>query len=269
MRKSDYDIRRSALFLVMAMIIVMFLSPSCNDGNGCIDGSGGTVLVELDLAPFHSILTESSFEVRIEQGPEQSVVVEGKQNIISDITTEVSDGIWLISLTGDCYNDLDIVINIIIPTLKLIESTGADRVILNSFDSLDQVQILVSGSGRFFQSGVLDISDQLTIQSTGSGEMTANFNSALLNVLVSGSGNVNLSGTTDAQTISMTGSGSYFAFDMTSNSCIIDNSGAGNAEVSVENELDVKISGSGNVSYKGDPSITSSLTGSGKLIDAN
>lgn len=269
MRQSKHISYLPIIFIAFASVASVFLFQSCDNGNGCIDGSGGTVTAELNLQPFHSIIAESDFEIRIEQGTEQLVEVDGQQNIIDDITTEVSDGIWLITLPGKCYNNLDIVIRITIPTLKSIESAGVDRVILNSFDSLDQLTILVSGAGRFFQSGVLDISDRLTVQSTGAGETTANFNSSHLEVLVSGSANVNLSGTTNSQTISMPGSGNYFAFDLTSNSCTIDNSGAGNAEVSVENELVVKISGSGNVSYKGNPAITPTITGSGVLIDAN
>ncbi len=269
MKQATYTSYTSRIVLAFTSILILFLTPSCDNGNGCIDGSGGTVTAELDLQSFHSIIAQSDFEIRIEQGTEQLVEVDGQQNIINDITTEVSDGIWLISLTGNCYNNLNIVIRITIPTVKSIESAGVDRVILNSFDSLDQLSILVSGAGRFFQSGVLNLSDQLTVQSTGSGEITANFNSERVEVMISGSENVNLSGTTNSQTVDMPGAGSYFAFGLASNSCTIDNTGAGNAEVSVEDELVVKISGSGNVSYKGDPMITSTVTGSGKLIDAN
>jgi len=260
---------RSVLFVIIAAFCTLFLLPSCDDGNGCIDASGGIVTVELDMEPFHSIITESAFEIQIEQGSEQIVEIDGHANIIDDIPLIVSDGIWLITLTGECYNSLDIVVRITLPAIKSIESTGADLVILNSFDSLDLLEVLVSGSGRFFQSGVLNLSDKLTLKSTGAGEMTANFNTERLDVLISGAADMNLSGTTTSQTVSMTGSGNYFAFGLTSNSCVIDNSGAGNAEVFVKDELDVRISGSGNVSYKGTPTITQLITGSGNLIDAN
>jgi hypothetical protein len=39
--------------------------------------------------------------------------------------------------------------------------------------------------------------------------------------------------------------------------------------VTVDNDLDITISGSGDVFYKGHPDINSSITGSGKVIDAN
>jgi Putative auto-transporter adhesin, head GIN domain len=267
MRNSGFYSTASAIIISVAMMSCL-LTTSCNN-NGCTKGSGGIVFVELDLEPFHTIFTENDFQVRIEQGSEQKVEVEGQQNIINEITTVVSDGIWLISLTGDCYENIDIVIRITIPTIQSIESTGADQVILNSFDSLDQLTVLVSGSGQFFQSGVLTLSDRLTLLSTGAGEMTANFITQRLEVVSSGSANMNLSGAATSQTVAVSGSGDYSAFGLTSNLCVIESSGSGNAEVTVSDEFEVNISGSGNVSYKGNPTITSNITGTGRLIDAN
>lgn len=269
MRQYKYTWHRPAILVALSMAFTIFLLPSCDNGNGCIDGSGGIISVPLNLNSFHSIVAESVFEIQIEQGTEQLVVIEGQQNIIDHISTIVSDSIWLISLTGECYNELDIVVKITLPTIKSIESIAADRVILNSFDNLDQFTVLVSGSGRFFQSGVLNISDRLVVESTGSGEIKANFDAERLDVLISGSADVILTGTTNSQAVTLSGSGSYLAFDLTSRICTMDNSGSGNAEVFVEDELQVKISASGNVSYKGSPTINSMITGSGKLIDAN
>ena len=265
---------RSRMFTIVnaatiATVSTLILFVACNDGNGCIDGSGAIITVEKELEPFHSVITGSVFDVLFEQGAEQQVLIEGQQNIIDDITTEVSDGIWLISLTGTCYNNLDIVIHITLPTIKSIESTGSDRVILNSFDSLETLGIFVSGSGRFFQSGTLNVANKLTLQSTGSGEMTANFNSTSVEALMSGSGDMTLSGATIKQTVAVAGSGNYFAFALNSDTCAINNSGSGNAEVFVDSVLDVIISGSGNVSYQGNPKVIESITGSGQLINAN
>lgn len=261
--------RQTALLLAITLFVSTLMLPSCDDGNGCISGSGGIVTKVLNIGPFHSIIAESDFEIRLEQGTEQLVEVDGHENIIGDITTEVSDNIWMISLTGECYNSLDIVVRITLPTIKSVESNGADRVILNSFDSLDQLTLISSGAGPFFQSGVLNVSDRLEIQNTGSGDMAANFSTPRLEVSMTGSGSIHLTGDAISQTVGISGSGLYSAFDMASNICVIEHSGSGNAEVLVEDDLDVKLTGSGNISYKGNPTITSMVTGSGQLIDAN
>jgi len=51
--------------------------------------------------------------------------------------------------------------------------------------------------------------------------------------------------------------------------CYITSTGIGDCEVNVIHILNVTISGVGNVYYKGNPTITSNITGLGQLIDVN
>jgi hypothetical protein len=268
MQARDMNLRRYLLVIAIAFSCLA-ITPSCNDDNGCKPGSGGIVIRELTLQPFNNVIAPASFQVRIEQGSEQSVEAEGHENIINDISTKVTDGVWVVSLIGDCYKDFDLTVRITLPVLEAVENSGSGDVILNSFDSLDQLTLLVSGSGQMFQSGVLNVSDLLTLQNSGSGAMTANFNTQRTDALLSGSGDIKLSGTTTSQSVVLSGSGSYSTFGLMSNICVMNSSGSGNAEISVSDELDANLSASGNISYKGMPTITSNVTGSGRLIDAN
>jgi hypothetical protein len=70
-------------------------------------------------------------------------------------------------------------------------------------------------------------------------------------------------------TILLTGVGNVSAFDLEVGTCYITITGVGDCEVNVKDQLDVSISGVGNIHYIGNPSITSSITGMGALIDAN
>jgi hypothetical protein len=73
----------------------------------------------------------------------------------------------------------------------------------------------------------------------------------------------------DALTILLTGVGQVKAFDMRVGNCYVASSGVGDCEVFVLDNLDVTITGVGNVYYKGNPTISSSITGLGQLINAN
>ena len=73
----------------------------------------------------------------------------------------------------------------------------------------------------------------------------------------------------DVLTIDFIGVGNVEAFDMKVGTCYITLTGVGNCEVYVEDILDVTITGVGIVYYKGNPAITSSITGIGQLINAN
>jgi hypothetical protein len=69
--------------------------------------------------------------------------------------------------------------------------------------------------------------------------------------------------------VNLTGVGSVRAYDMKVNTCNITLTGVGDCKVFVIDELNVKIAGVGYVYYKGDPAINSTITGVGKLINAN
>ena len=73
----------------------------------------------------------------------------------------------------------------------------------------------------------------------------------------------------DELRIDFTGVGNVKAFDMQVGNCYITLTGVGNCEVYVIDELDITITGVGSVYYKGNPVITSNITGIGQLINAN
>lgn len=90
-------------------------------------------------------------------------------------------------------------------------------------------------------------------------------NNDSLEVIISGSGDVELAGRVRKQTILISGSGNYSAKDFRSTQCVIEITGSGNAVVNVTDSLNVIISGSGNVSYIGNPSVNKDISGSGDV----
>ena len=93
---------------------------------------------------------------------------------------------------------------------------------------------------------------------------------SITNIGLIGVGNYILSGDDqDELTINLIGVGNVDAYDMKVGTCVISSIGVGDCKVHVLDELTVTITGVGNVYYKGTPSITSSVTGLGQLINAN
>jgi hypothetical protein len=86
-----------------------------------------------------------------------------------------------------------------------------------------------------------------------------------------GSGNVMVSGSmeSDYLELSLLGSCSFYGFSLRVESCQVDITGSGNCEITAGSQLDVSIEGSGSVFYKGNPSVTSHITGSGGVVDSN
>lgn len=93
---------------------------------------------------------------------------------------------------------------------------------------------------------------------------------AISNINLTGVGDFELAGADQSElTVTVTGVGDIKAYEMKVNSCNIVITGVGNCQVNVITGLIAKITGIGNIFYKGNPSISSSITGSGKIINSN
>ena len=76
-------------------------------------------------------------------------------------------------------------------------------------------------------------------------------------------------GDADVHELKIRGASEVESFDLLTNSTAVNIIGAGNCEVNAQNDLDVSITGAGIVYYKGNPTITQSITGLGQVVDAN
>lgn len=257
-------------FILVSLSLAMLITFTSCDNDDCISGGGSIVTEEIDLAGFHSITSSGSMLVTIEQAEEQRVEIESHQNIIDRVERDVIDSTWHIELEDNrCYKNTDITVRIYIPEIRMVETSGSVELVLNSFDGLKNFNIDCSGSTRIFQSGILEITNRFSLNSSGSSEMVANFNASRVEIDISGSGDIKLQGSASHQDINISGSGDINAFDFVTDTCDVDISGSGDLELTVNDLLDVRISGSGSVRYMGNPTITSNISGSGEIIDAN
>ena len=111
--------------------------------------------------------------------------------------------------------------------------------------------------------------ERLVLTGVGNMSTTEAIDVDELNIILTGVGNFSLEGTADVLDISMMGAGDINAFQFNTDICNIDISGAGDAELWVNDELNVIITGTGSVFYLGMPSVTSTITGDGNVINAN
>jgi len=106
--------------------------------------------------------------------------------------------------------------------------------------------------------------DGVTI--AGSGDVTATgIATDLFDVEISGSGRVKPTGTAASLVVEISGSGRYLGEGLEASIGTVRVSGSGEAVVNVTDDLDVDVSGSGGVQYIGEPTVTESVSGSGKV----
>lgn len=116
------------------------------------------------------------------------------------------------------------------------------------------------------EDGVLAAQESTLIVS-GSGAITASTRgSQILKGVLTGSGKLELSGNTDMLDVSISGSGDINARSLVAESVNVVISGSGTCEVEARESLNAVISGSGNLSYLGDPKVTTMINGSGEVL---
>ena len=216
---------------------------------GCSKDKAGPMSQEIRLANFEGLEVKSGAAVVLTEGPTQKVALRGgNADVLRQLRTDVdNDGTWKVEFDGNVPDQDRMTIEVTMPRLRRLILTGPGA---------------VRGMNPFTFSDV-------SIVNTGSGSISLGLVATAVNVEVKGSGPVELVGTTANQTVSVTGSGFYRGFGLSSANTDATVSGSGNAEVWATSTLRATVPGSGNVRYKGRPVITATTPGSGRVIDSN
>lgn len=231
------------------MMGVVILLSSCKEPlNFRISGNGNIVSESRNLSFFDEIESSGCFNVFITQDSVSEIIVEAEENLQPYIETKIAGNKLIIKTMRD----------------KNLRNTRPINVYVRS----EQIyQVTLSGSGYIkvndFNSGYL------TLDISGSGEIDATGTTTTINANISGSGDILLSGNAGNSDYKISGSGDIRSYNLNQNSCNVNISGSGNCFVFVNDKLDVKISGSGDVNYIGNPSVVANISGSGNVISNN
>ncbi len=237
-----------AFFLCIATsIFAQNYSSSSGWGGERVRGEGESVEDNRNIQNFTGVQTGTSADVIVTQGSSFKVRITGQKNIIDLFETRVEGTILKISVKKG-YN-----LNYNVPVRVYVEAP--------KFESLSS-----SGSGDFTVTNTLS-GTKLSISTSGSGDFDlkgATFSD--VSIASSGSGNVKVAGNVQNLNIRTSGSGNIKAEDLKAKDAECLTSGSGNISCSADGFLNVMSSGSGNVSYYGKPaSLKTRKTGSGNI----
>jgi hypothetical protein len=122
-----------------------------------------------------------------------------------------------------------------------------------------------SGSGTI-DGGTLFSSTELKIRHSSSGRIrTTLIDGTLVDVVLSGSGKIDLFGVAATAKYTLNASGKIDALELMAEDVEATNTGSGNIYVYATDFLDAEITASGNIIYRGDPVVNYRITGSGSL----
>jgi len=255
---------RPAGMLVSALVVIgafaaVFYAPQLGwagapqwgidgDFNGAIPGSGVMEKETRKVEDFNSITIRVPAEVVIRQGSAESLTIEADDNLLPQLSTDVSSGTLVIENKEDNW-------------ANRVNPTEAIKITI-TVKELSAVNFPTAGNLR-----VEDLkSDKLEINISGAGEATlTGLDVRQLDISLSGAGTVRADGVAEKVNIHISGFGNFEGEGLSSQTADIEISGAGNATLRVEKELTAEVSGAGSINYYGDPEVSQHISGAGSV----
>ena len=192
--------------LAWLLLIAAIALPACHHGRlSQMRGSGKRVQQKRQVSAFKSIDTEGNFSIEITCQKDLSVEVEGDDNILEAVSTEVSGEVLRLTNTKSYSVNEPVKLKISVPNLEGLSVTGAGRIDIRGMsndafdiDSEGAPFITVAGKTKVIKidsngAGVIDTHElsasRATVESNGASKIDLDV-ADQLDVTVSGASTV-------------------------------------------------------------------------------
>ncbi|WP_339629192.1 head GIN domain-containing protein [uncultured Maribacter sp.] len=232
------------------LLLTGLITLSCSAQWGkTIKGNGNNVTIERSTGDYEGIAVSGWFDVDIVSGKEGEITLQGEENLLEYIITEVKDG-KLVIKTEKGIN------------LKSSNWKSEIRITV-PVETISSVSM--SGSGDIVGKTKIK-SDKFSTAMSGSGDITLDIDSNLISASMSGSGDITLSGKTTDFDATVSGSGDIEAYNLEAENVSATVSGSADIQVTAKKSIKARVSGSGDISYKGNPEkVDTKTSGSGDI----
>lgn len=227
--KTPIQMKKPHFFILFLCTTLFFACINDDDDDNQIIGSGIIISEDRVLDDFEGIRIDGVIEADISFAANQSVEVQGDDNIVPRIITESENNLLRINLESGNYAPgfrAKVIIKALL--INLVENVGVSDINFRGFDNLDLLEV----------------------ENLGVGTTVLNGRSVILEASNSGVGNIQ-------------------GFNFISDTCRVSLSGVGNIQVNSNDLLEGSLSGVGNILYKGQPDIDVVVSGVGELVNAN
>jgi Putative auto-transporter adhesin, head GIN domain len=239
--------RRDAPRVLLALAVLALALAACEARVGPVDvvrGSGHVETQSREVRGFDRVELDGVGTLTIAPGSTDALTIQAEDNILPRLRSDVQGGTLELGPRGTAID----------PT----------RPVRYDLTARQLRGVVVTGGADAHATGLQ--ADQLTLRVSGAGRIDAGrVATGDLTVDISGSGQVTASGQAPRQTVTISGAGRYVAPDLASQQATVDVSGAGDCAVRVSDHLSVNISGAGSVTYACSPTVEEHVSGAGKV----
>lgn len=230
---------------ILLIVLSVCLLQSCEVKTG----SGNIEKQERKLQEFHSVNVGGSFEVVIRHGNNYKVIIEGDDNILEDIETDISNGRLNIGYRdGVNVNNTDVKI--------YVETSG-----LQSVNASSSATVKVEG--------VMDSDKTLKFHASSAASVEAEIDAPAAELDASSSGRITLKGRTKNLDTQASSAGEIEAGQLLSENTKAQASSGASVTVHASLKLNGQASSGGSINYRGDPTVSRQESSGGSISKAN
>jgi hypothetical protein len=228
---------KSLLFFAAIVII----ATSCSQ----ISGSGNIIKQKRETGAFTGVEAGGAFEVEIKTGATTEVIVEGDDNIIPFIKTNVVEGILEISRKGSLsFGNGHYKVFITVPSLNYINASGASNI--KAIDELKN-------------------SENINMEVSGAANINATVNAPIITIEASGASHIELTGKTRKFTAEASGSANVKCASLQSENADLSANGASTIHAHASVSMIATASGAASIYHLGTNNITEKVSGAASI----
>jgi hypothetical protein len=137
--------------LSLSVLTLLFAAACHHDMGSGVRGSGNRQTQTRQVAPFTSITAEGAFTIEVVCQKDLSVEVEGDDNVLPLVSTDVKSGVLQLSNTNSYSVNQPIVIKISVPNLEALSINGAGKLEITKLNN-EKFELDANGEHRYAQS---------------------------------------------------------------------------------------------------------------------
>lgn len=154
--------------LLLLLPVLTVLSAGCHHGRFAeIKGNGKREMQKRQVAPFTSISTDGAFTIEVTCQKELSLEIEGDENVLEFITTEVDNNILRLDNNKSYSTSEPIRVKISVPNLEGLAVNGAGHIDVKGLNN-EKFEIDSNGAPTIVASGTTKMVD---IAANGAGKV--------------------------------------------------------------------------------------------------
>ncbi len=234
---------------VLVLVSLLFVATSYGQWKS-IKGNGNMTTVTRTTDSYDAIKCAGSMDFILVNGTEGTIKIEGEENLLEYIVTEVKDNVLKVKVKKG----------------KSLKS-NKNKTIKITIPFKDISRVSLSGSGDLWNKDVINATN-LDVALSGSGDIVLDVKTTSIEGSISGSGDLTLKGSTNNLEAKVAGSGDFHGFNLQANNTEVSVAGSGDAEVVSNQSIRARVAGSGDIVYKGNPEKEDTkVAGSGSITN--